>query len=421
MNCFLFIIYLLIFCRLLLKSRFMADSGIQPVILIGLFLLKVSLGIINGWIMLHYFNGGDTWYYHTEAIKEYRLLFIDPKEYLLNIFNSGYQTGYSGLFSSVNSYWNDLKVNLIIKLLSVFDVFSGGYYYTNVVFFNFIVLFGNVALYKVFTSVYKGKENILLISCFLLPSFLLFTSSIHKEGLIVFALGISLYTIYNSIAKKRITITGTIAISLCLLYIFLQRNFVLIALLPALIAWILATSKGYQPLKTFIIVYSIGAAIFFTAAILSPLADLPYYVAQKQSAFFAIKTAHTNITTDTLNPTFISFVHNAPQAFSHGILRPYIFEGRSAPLLYPFAAELLLYQLLFVLFIFYPKRNNTQSQNDRSFVLAGLFFALSLIMIIGYTIPITGAIIRYRSIYLPFILSPILCSIHWKRLKFTKH
>jgi hypothetical protein len=421
LNCFLFIIYLLIFCRLLVKSRFMVDSGIKPGILIGLFLLKISLGILNGWIMLHYFDGGDTWYYHAEAIKEYHLLFTDPKEYLLNIFTSGYQSGYSGLFSSVNSYWNDLKVNLIIKLLSVFDVFSGGYYYTNVIFFNFIVLFGNVALYKVFSSIYKGKENILLISCFLLPSFLLFTSSIHKEGLILSGLGIVVYIIYNSLIKKRISITGTLVVLLCSLYIFLQRNFVLIALLPVLIAWILATSKGYRPLKTFVIVYAIGAVIFFSAVIMSPTLDLPVYVAQKQAAFLKLRTARTSIPIDTLQPSFMSFVHNAPQAFCHGILRPYIFEGRSFSMLYPFAIELLLYQLLFVLFIFYPKRNNTLSQNDRSFILAGLFFAFSLIMIIGYTIPITGAIIRYRSIYLPFILSPILCSINWKRLKFIKH
>jgi hypothetical protein len=399
----------------------MIDSGIRHPVLIGIFLLKVSLGIANGFIMLHYFNGGDAWDYHAEAIKEYQLLFINPKAYLLNIFNSAYPTGYAGLFSSVNSYWNDLKVNLIIKLLSVFDIFSGGYYYTNVIFFNFIVLFGNVALYKVYTCIYKDKKNVLLISCFLLPSFLLFTSAIHKEGLILSALGIVVYIIYNSLTKKRISITGILAVLLCSLYMFLQRNFVLIALLPALIAWISAASKGYRPLKTFLIVYGIGAVVFFTAVIISPALNLPGYVAQKQAAFLTLRTAHTTIPIDTLQPSFMSFVHNAPQAFDHGMLRPYIFEGRLVPLLYPFAIELLLYQLLFVLFIFYPKRNNTLSQSDSAFILAGLFFALSLIMIIGYTIPITGAIIRYRSIYLPFLLSPILCSIHWKRLKFTKH
>ena len=399
----------------------MINSGIKPTILIGLFLLKVLVGIANGWIMLHYANGGDTWVYNTEALKEYHLLFIDPKEYLLNIFHSGYQTGYSGLFNSVNSYWNDLKDNLVIKLLSIFNIFSGGYYYTNVIFFNFIVLFGNVALYRVFTSVYKRKENILLISCFLLPSFLLFTSSIHKEGLILLALGITIYIAYNSLNKKRISITGIISVLFCLLYIFLQRNFVLIALLPALLAWILADSKQFSPLKAFIIVYGISVIISFSAGMISPNLNLPYYVSQKQSAFLALKNAHSTIAVDTLQPTFVSFIHNSLQAFNHGAMRPCIADGEVAPFLYPFTIEIILYQLLLVIFVFYQKRNNALSVNDRSFILFGIFFSLSLIIIIGYTIPIIGAIIRYRSIYFPFILSPILCSINWKRVKSYKH
>jgi hypothetical protein len=401
----------------------MINSGIRPTILIGLFLLKVLVGMANGWIMLHYANGGDTWGYNAEALKEYHLLLIDPKEYLLNIFHSGYQTGYTGLFTSANSYWNDLKDNLVIKLLSLFDIFSGGFYYTNVIFFNFIVLFGNVALYRVFmtVSVYKGKENILLISCFLLPSFLLFTSSIHKEGLILLALGITIYMVYNSLNKKRISITGIISILFCLLYIFLQRNFVLIALLPALLAWLLAISKQYHPLKIFVIVYGIGVILFFVAGMISPKLNLPYYVAQKQSAFLALKNAHSAIPVDTLHPTFVSFVHNSLQAFNHAAMRPYIADGGAAPFLYPFAIEITFYQLLFIIFVFYQKRNNAFSINDRSFILFGVFFSLSLIMIIGYTIPIIGAIIRYRSIYFPFILSPILCSINWKRAKFYTH
>lgn len=396
----------------------MIDSGISKKMLIGIFLLKVAVGIANGWVSLHYFNGLDTWDFHTQALDDYQLLFADPKKYFAIFFHSGYQIGYSGLLSSGNSYWNDLKVTLVIKLLSIFDIFSGGYYYTNVIFFNFIVLFGNVALYKVFTNIYKGKKNILLITCFFLPSFLLFTSTIHKEGLILLALGIALYTIYNSLDKKRIYVTGILSIFFCLVYIFLQRNFVLIALVPALVAWILTDTKQYHPVKTFVLVYGIGAVIFFTMGMLSPALNLPGYVVEKQAAFLAIKNAHSAIPVYTLQPTFISFVHNAPQAFSNGILRPYIWDAKALPLLYPFALEFIAYQLLFILFLFFAKRNIGLSINDRSFLLFGLFFSFSLIMIIGYTIPITGAIIRYRSPYLPFLLSPIVCSIDWNKLKF---
>ena len=417
MNWFLFIIYLLIFCKLLTKSSFIINSGIRPSILIGIFLLKISVGVANGWLMRRYFNGGDTWYYNAEALKEYQLLFQAPKEYLVDIFHSSYQAGYSGWFDSANSYWNDLKLNLVIKLLSVCDIFSGGDYYTNAIFFNFIVLFGNVALYKVFAAIYKDKQNILLISCFLLPSFLLFTSAIHKEGLILSALGIALYTIYNSFSKKRIHITGIMVLIFCLLYILLQRNFVFLALLPAFIAWTLINTKQWHPLKTFAVVYCIAIIVFFTAGMISPSLDLPTYVVAKQTSFFELKNARTAIATDTLHPNFISFLYNAPEAFNHGTIRPYITEGYSLPLLFPFAIETFVYFFLFFLYIFCKKQSAAAPINDKAFILNGIFFSLSLIMIIGYTIPITGAIIRYRSIYFPFLLSPILCLIDWKRLQ----
>jgi hypothetical protein len=399
-------------------SRFIKSAGINGMVIISIFLLKIAAGIFNGWVMLHYTTTTDTWFYHSEALKEYHLLFTDPKTYLVDIFQSGYQNGYHGFFNLVNSYWSDLKNNLIIKLLSIFDIFSGGSYYINVIFFNFIVLFGNIALYKIFTSIYPNKKIILLISCFLLPSFLLFTSAIHKEGLIFFALAIILYITYTSINKKRIRITGILSILLCSLFILLERSFILIVLLPALVAWLIIATKKYPPVKTFTLVYIISILIFFTVGLVSAKVNMPDYVVAKQLEFLQLKGANSFIHVDTLQPTSKSFAHNFPQSIDHGLLRPYLFEKRSLKYLYPFAIEILLYELLFLFFIFLPKQNIITSINNRAFILFGLFFGLSIIVIIGYTIPITGAIIRYRSIYLPFILTPLLCSINWKRLKF---
>src|SRR5207248_37361 len=148
---------LLVCCWSLTRIRFIKNAGIAGKILIAIFLLKVLAGIMNGRI-----SGAmdDTWIFHADGLKEYYLLFNDPKEYFSNFFRSGYSTGYAGLFKSSQSYWNDLKSNLIIKLLSIFDIFSMGNYYINVIFYNWIVFFGNIALFKVFDQVYQNKKKI---------------------------------------------------------------------------------------------------------------------------------------------------------------------------------------------------------------------------------------------------------------------
>ncbi|CAN5156127.1 hypothetical protein BH20BAC1_BH20BAC1_21050 [soil metagenome] len=45
-----------------------------------------------------------------------------------------------------------------------------------------------------------------------------------------------------------------------------------------------------------------------------------------------------------------------------------------------------------------------------------VFFSLSMFVIIGYTIPILGAITRYSSIFFPFLIIPILGSINWEKI-----
>ena len=84
----------------------------------------------------------DTVVFHQEGLIEYHLLFNNPKEYFSNLFSSGYDNGYAGLFSSTNSYWNDLTSNIIIKFLSICDIFSFGKYYINVIFYNYVIFFG---------------------------------------------------------------------------------------------------------------------------------------------------------------------------------------------------------------------------------------------------------------------------------------
>ena len=63
-------------------------------------------------------------------------------------------------FASSDSYWNDLKSNVFIKLLSIFDIFSFGHYYVNVIFYSFITLFGPLAFYKVMNDVFPKKRMI---------------------------------------------------------------------------------------------------------------------------------------------------------------------------------------------------------------------------------------------------------------------
>jgi hypothetical protein len=405
----LFLIYGVLFSWLLTKSRFVMDAGLSSKIIIALFLLKVLTGCVHAWILLRMSSLPDTIVFHREGIIEYHLLFNHPKEYFTNLFQSSYDTGYGGLFSSTNSYWNDLTSNLLIKFLSICDIFSFGNYYVNVIFYNAVIFFGAIGLYRVYNCIYPGKKYLLTGTCFLLPSLIFFSSTIHKDGVILAAIGIAVYNIYAALYISGFTIKRSIYILLALGFMFLQRNYVLLAFLPAAFAWIVCVVKKYPALPTFFITYVTGVIIFFNAGLVSPGLNLPNKLVNKQVAFNHLAISATYIATDTLLPAFKSFVHNAPQALNHSLLRPLFTDIKLSRSLLPLVVELFCYQLLLVLFIFYRNKKITTDP----FIIFGYFFSFTVLIIIGYTAQVIGAIVRYRSIFLPFILTPIICSIHW--------
>jgi len=375
-----------------------------------LFLLRVAAGVLNGYVNLYYYPGTDTAFFHREGLIEYHLLFNDPKEYFTNIFS--YKEVNHGLFDITDSFWNNLRGNLVIKLLSVFNIFSFGNFFINVIFYNFLIFFGCIALYRVFINLFPTKKTWLIIGIFFLPSLIYFSSGLHKDGLIFLGLGLVCYNLFF-ILKEELTASKIVWLIVGLLIIFLIRNFVLLTILPALAAWIISEKSKRFIFQTFIIVYVFFILLFFNIGRIHPSLDLPQYVSERQLAFIEIsKGSNSAIYVSPLFPHFRSFLNNSPQALNHSLMRPYLTEKFTVRYIPP-AIEIFIYQILFFLFLLFRKPNI----NPDPFIYFCIFFSLTMMLMIGYTIPIIGAIARYRSIYFPFLIIPLLCYIDWQKVK----
>lgn len=412
MSYLLFFAWLMILCWSLTKIRFVQNAGLANSVIIAIFICKIMAGLVNGWLT-HFTPEVDTWKYHSDGLIEYHLLFSNPKEYFTNLFYTGYSYAYEGVLQTQHSYWNDLKTNLMIKLVSVFHVFSGGNYYVNVVLYNFLTFLGHIALYRAFNEVYKARPWLLISVVFLLPSLLYFSSAIHKEGLMLAAIGIIVFNVQQGLLHTGFGFRRWAAVILPLCLVFLLRNYVVFALVPALIGWVFAQKLKLTPGLIFLMVYLLAAVVFFNLHKVLPAINLPAYMAQKQSDFFELEKANTAIPLNKLQPLFPSYLKNAPQALQHGLSRPFFSDATLSPFMIPFTIELLFYGIVILSFFFF--RKHTAIMND-PFVLFGLFFALSVCLIVGYTVPVIGAIVRYRSIYLPFLIAPFLLQLDWDKV-----
>ena len=407
-----FIIYLVLFCWLLTKIKFIKDAGLSNRLIILLFLVRIIAGLVNGYINLYHYHYSDAASFQQNGLFEYHLLITDPKEFFTNIFTYPHQN--SGLFDITDSFWNNLRSDLIIKLLAFFNIFSRGNFFINTIFYNFVIFFGSVFFYRIFTRLFPEKKILLILILFSFPSLIYFTSGINKDGLVFLGLGIICYNLFF-LLKKEFSTQKFLWLVSGLAMIFLFRNFVLLTLVPAIISWIISEKNKKFKLPAFIICYVFITGLFFGLGLLHPALNLPQYVSTRQIAFIEIaKEGQSAININPLFPGFRSFLNNAPQALNHTLMRPYLTE-KFELLYFPPQIEIFVFQVLFFIFLLFKSRD----KKPDAFIYFCVFFSLSMFLMIGYTIPIMGAIVRYRSIYLPLLVIPILCYTNWEKcLKF---
>ena len=416
MEYLLFVAWLVVFAWLTTKVKFFTQTGLSRSQLIIIFLLKVMAGIFYGWIGLYY--GGlaqmqDTWGYHTNSIQEYQLLFNNPHEYFTNLFHDPYESGTSNFFTSTDSYWSDLKGNFFIKILSVFNLLSFGHYYVNVIFYSFITLFGTLAIYRVMTDVFPGKKLSIMLATFLLPSFLYWTSGIHKEGLIFTGISLIIYCIYFGYKQKKFGFRRTICVIAGLMVVLALRNFIIVILVPAIIAWLIANRWPKYGLTIFCSLYLLFGILFFTARYINPNLDFPQAVVNKQREFKKLEAGGSTIPMKDLEPTAGSFLKNTPQAINLSTIRPYPSDVRHI-LSLAAAIEINMIILIFILFLFLRTKGN--SNDSKNLMYFCIFFSMTLLLAIGFSVNNLGAIVRYRSVLMPLLVIPMAAQINWEKL-----
>ena len=342
----------------------------------------------------------------------YNLLLSNPVLFFTDFKNDIHTYGFGGLFKSENSFWAYLRFNLLHKFIAILDLFTRGNFYFNTIIFSTIVFFGHIAFYRIFSEIYKGQQLAILITSFLLPSLLLYTSCIHKDGIVFLCLGIVSYIFYRFLsAQRRVTFKYYVFFLIALLTIFLFRNYVLIAIVPAMVSTLLCKIILQKRRLVLVTTYAFYFLLFFLSSFSHSFLNIPAAVVERKNDFATLLGGNTNIAMNELQPNFQSFVANFPQAINHALLRPYLWEFPQLSVLLT-AFELLIYQLLIIAFIFFRKKQ----ASPPLFNIFGLAFFFNMMLIIGYTIPNIGAIVRYRSIFWIYLITPVICNIDWGKL-----
>jgi hypothetical protein len=300
---------------------------------------------------------------------------------------------------------NDNRTISRIHFLLLF--LSGGFFFFHQLFFSILSFFGLFALFRFFEKHSKQSKKALFIATLLFPSTLLWTSGALKEAWLFFSLGLFLFHF-----EKFMNLKTFKSAFLSLLFLFLLigvKIYVLLILIPSLIIYVLI--KETKVKKTLAVLLTTASVLLFTFLFSD---SLFFQLQSKQAAFIELakeNQAGSFFEISRLNAP-LDIVLNAPEALYNSLIRP-LFPPNLSVLSLMSTLEQVIILLFVVLAVCYPRKKSALTKNlDYSF----LPFIILLALLIGYTIPIMGAVVRYRIVFIPFLLFSLLTFVDLKRV-----
>ena len=474
-------IYAILFILLIYKMNFFVIDGLSKRSIVFVFILKIIVGIVLHFIYTFYYPEGDMKSYFDDGNKLFYILTNDSnhfKEIILKGDNFNELFTWNASFEK--TLYNDSRTMVLLNLL--FRFFSFGNFYVHIIFMSFLSLIGLTAIYKTFIIYFKSTKKILFFIVFLLPSVLLWSSGVLKEGLLFLGVGLLLYTTNCGLATKY-NFRNVLLLCLSIFILLFLKFYILIALLPGLFANFLISHSSNQfvflkYISSYFILFVLIAFVSFSKPEFNPIKIIAnkqekseavamggvfllsdnYFVRvdyqQKDEILipqennkFKIKlhsnydqwkltsfkdTIHIIHSTDTslyklvyivvppnyninplkLQPTISSLLKNTPKAFYNSLATPLEF-GTKNWLIFCASLENIFYFLCIFLMIIYFKIQ----ESDKAI----LFFCCSFFVIIytlaGLTTPFAGALVRYRTPALPFMMIFIFMLVDKNKLK----
>ena len=371
MHILLFILYSAAGCYAIVRLPFFRNSGLRPGVLLMLFDLHVLTGCLHNLIAWRFYpHHGDIWSYYEDSISTWHEILTDFHAFLLD-----------------NGNWNWFTHNSLVNIHLILNFFSRENLYINTLLFSFPVFLGTTALFRVFRHQFPGSM-LTALSVYLLPSALFWTSCVHREGALYMFLGFFLYSLDRRAFK---------AAALFFLLIAYFRSAVALTLIPALIIWWWPSLPNKPRNKKLLFAGAGAVGLLIILVLAGPL--LLKALAQQQQSF-QVLIGNSRINLPQMDGTFGSLLHTLPAALLNGWFEPLPGTGGQKVYLI-FSIELLLIWAIVILALLRRPALSTFSTGCIVFALLGM-------LLMGLIVPFVGAIVRYRSIYLPFLLAPFL-------------
>lgn len=340
--------------------------------------------------------------FHQAPVSFLKLIFLGDdsgelvKETLMKSriwFDSGYRLGY-----------NDAQT--VIRFHALLSLLSGLNLPVHLLWSNVLCMLGLWWMFITIIPVTSSRHKMPLL-CWLIvcmPDFLVWSSPVLKEPLLIFIMGACIRSLRFYFDKPGLQRGVVLALSLA--GFLLVKNFWMLLFLPGVIMLMIFPSSFNKP-KQMLAGYILAGLLVFLAGIWKPSLHLPSLLFGQQLNMwrFAIyEQAGSLIEPVPFAPVWWSVIRHLPYSFMYGLMLP-LPTWPCDLMTMPFAIEnLIVFVLLMVAFV----RMIRHKIEPDGFLVMLVLAGAGILIISAMTTPVVGSLIRFK---LPGVLLLVLVAL----------
>ena len=411
----------LLYVIILFKRKKYEDPFLRKVILHA-FTFKIIGTVLYFLYYFYMFKGGDTFEYFN-AILEFKTSFY---KYPLDTFASLFQNpeNYSQPIQKLitNHYYYTPEESLTIKFGALFGILFNGSYMMIAFFYSAFAFGGIWRLFKTITYIFPDYKKQLAFFILFFPTIVFWSSAITKDALVMGALGYFIYSFYKLFIVRKFSLLQIIMLLGSLYLIGGIKAYILVALLPALLLWLLLY---YKSLIKNVFLRKLSIPLFAGVLLILFYEGLNLMDTSDSFKAFTMEEISDNIVTynnylsqpgfagsayniGVIEPNLKSIATIFPAAINVTLFRPFFWESNNIAG-YMTSLE-SLFTLLFTLYVLLKtglfKSFSTILKSP--FLLFCLIFTLVFAGAVGMTSGNFGTLARYKIPCLPFYFTMLV-------------
>ncbi len=362
---------------------------------------KIGMGLGLGWLYHFYYPGGDTIYVFEDAVTLARLALTDFSAYVQAVFTDRFLP--EGLH-----YLEQPRALFFARIVSFFSLVAGNNYWLTAVYCS-LLSFGAVWYLCTVLVRFFGHRRATAAAFLFYPSAVFWSAGIIKESIAVAFVCLIVACMLWWVRKDRKSGMEKVILLVCFLLSALLlwkiKYYYAAVLVPIAISVMVLYHIRIRLLYKVLSAALVFVVLLWITSWLHPNlhgSNLLGVLVANHDLFVKVSDPGDTIQFLHLQPDLMSLLQNLPLALFSGLFRPLPWDGSTTLHLLNGLDNLALLSIVSLgMYSFLTKKIVVQ---EKLLLSAAVVYILLLSVLLAFSTPNFGTLMRYKAVFLPFLL-----------------